>query len=99
MLLEEQLCDLQRAYEEQAKEVSSWRGQCLYLQDAFDKSKSPLEMQGNAESVQGLSTRKEHYRPKRGVQISELLQSNTFTPKLACIPRIPLSIVLKAEIY
>lgn len=37
MLLDEQLRDLQRAYEEQAKEVSSWRGQCLYLQDALGK--------------------------------------------------------------
>lgn len=36
----------------------------------LDKSKSPLEMPGNAESVQGISTRKEHYRPKRGVQIA-----------------------------
>lgn len=32
-------------------------------------------MPGNAESIQGISTRKEHYRPKWGVQISEFLQS------------------------
>uniref|UniRef100_K1PWE6 Uncharacterized protein n=1 Tax=Magallana gigas TaxID=29159 RepID=K1PWE6_MAGGI len=70
MMLEEQLFHLQRAYEEQAKEISSWRNQCLYLQDALDKSRSPLEMTGNAESVPGLSTQKEHYRPKRGVQIA-----------------------------
>lgn len=38
----------------------------------LDESRSALEIHvpGNAESLQGLRTRKEHYRPKRGVQIA-----------------------------